>query len=124
MTQFTGLGPLEKQIMKLAWAQRQLTARQVVDELSLDRKVAYTTIITVMTRLVEKGYLRTDGYSGKALIFRSAQTQGRAVKQLVKKILNSLVDQFGEEAVAAFVEESTVLRDQKSGTNKTKLKNR
>jgi predicted transcriptional regulator len=43
---------------------------------------------------------------GKAIIFQATNNQETAVKSIVKKMFNSVVEQFGEEAVAAFVDEA------------------
>lgn len=106
MTQYPALGPLEQIVMKLAWSRKQITAREILDELKQERTIAYTTIITIMTRLVEKGYLTEVEKRGKAIIFQATNDQETAVKSIVKKMFNSVVEQFGEEAVAAFVDEA------------------
>ena len=106
MTQNSSLGPLEQRVMKLAWSRKQVTAREILDELRQERAIAYTTIITIMTRLVEKGYLTEVEKRGKAIVFQATDDQETAVKSIVKKMFNSVVEQFGEEAVAAFVDEA------------------
>lgn len=106
MTHYPALGPLEQIVMKLAWTRKQITAREILDEIKHERPIAYTTIITIMIRLVEKGYLIEVEKRGKAIIFQATDDQETAVKSIVKKMFNSLVEQFGEEAVAAFVDEA------------------
>ncbi len=106
MTQNSHLGPLEQAVMKLAWAKKQITAREILGELQQDRTIAYTTVITIMTRLVEKGYLTEVEKRGKAIVFQATTNQETAVKKIIKKTFHALVEQFGEEAVAAFVDEA------------------
>ena len=106
MTQHSSLGPLEQIIMKLAWSRKEVTAREILDELRQERAIAYTTVITIMSRLVEKGYLAEVEKRGKAIVFQATNDQKTAMKSIVKKMFNSLADQFGEEAVAAFVDEA------------------
>lgn len=106
MTHYPALGPLEQIVMKFAWSKEQITAREILDELKQERAIAYTTIITIMTRLVEKGYLTEVEKRGKAIVFQATNDQETAVKSIVKKMFNSVVEQFGEEAVAAFVDEA------------------
>ena len=52
------LGPLEAEIMDHAWKQEEpLTVREVVDSVGARHDLAYTTVMTVMERLVNKGFL-------------------------------------------------------------------
>lgn len=53
------LGGLEQAIMDRLWAwNRSATVREVLEDLSRDRQVAYTTVMTVMTNLERKGLLK------------------------------------------------------------------
>lgn len=49
------LGPLEIQVMEVLWTAGELSVRDVVEK--LDRKLAYTTIMTTLDRLFKKGLL-------------------------------------------------------------------
>ncbi|HEX6062217.1 MAG TPA: BlaI/MecI/CopY family transcriptional regulator, partial [Candidatus Limnocylindria bacterium] len=51
------LGPLETAVMDRLWKRRQATVRDVVDDLAKSRSLAYTTVMTIMTRLHAKGLL-------------------------------------------------------------------
>jgi len=106
MTQYPLLGPLEQVIMKFAWSSKQITAREVLEEIKQNRAIAYSTVITIMTRLVEKGYLTEVEKRGKAIVFQTTSNQETAVRKIMKRAFHALVKQFGEEAVAAFVDEA------------------
>jgi predicted transcriptional regulator len=49
------LGPLEIQVMEVLWASDECSVRDVVEQ--LDRKLAYTTVMTTLDRLFKKGFL-------------------------------------------------------------------
>ena len=49
------LGPLEIQVMEILWGAGERSVRDVVDR--LDRKLAYTTVMTTLDRLFKKGLL-------------------------------------------------------------------
>ena len=49
------LGPLEIEVMEVLWAGGECSVRDVVEQ--LDRKLAYTTIMTTLDRLFKKGLL-------------------------------------------------------------------
>src|SRR5215471_6101320 len=53
------LGDLEVQVMRRIWARRDpVTVRDVLSDLQADRNIAYTTVMTVMSNLEKKGWLR------------------------------------------------------------------
>jgi predicted transcriptional regulator len=52
------LTELELEIMNIVWDQKEATVRSVVDELSKKRKLAYTTVATMMKILVDKKILK------------------------------------------------------------------
>ena len=49
------LGPLEVQVMEVLWTAGERSVRDVVEQ--LDRKLAYTTVMTTLDRLFKKGLL-------------------------------------------------------------------
>ena len=49
------LGPLEVQVMEVLWIAGERSVRDVVEQ--LDRKLAYTTVMTTLDRLFKKGLL-------------------------------------------------------------------
>ena len=52
------LTPLELDIMKAVWARPEATVRDVQSALRPHRKLAYTTVMTLMHRLHLKGFLK------------------------------------------------------------------
>jgi len=53
-----GRGVLEAQVLDLTWsAEGPVTPREIHDRLSEDRKIAYTTVMTILVRLHRKGLL-------------------------------------------------------------------
>jgi len=49
------LGPLEAQVMEVLWTAGECSVRDVIEQ--LDRKLAYTTVMTTLDRLFKKGLL-------------------------------------------------------------------
>jgi predicted transcriptional regulator len=52
------LTPQELELMKLVWSRGQATVRDVYEALLVDRRIAYTTVMTMMNVLEKKGHLR------------------------------------------------------------------
>lgn len=94
---FTGIGSLEADILAVVWQQEKTTVREVYETLRERRKIAYTTVMTVMNNLVKKQLLTQDK-SGTAYVYTPA-IPGREVAQTV---LDSVVDRLlrGEYNVA------------------------
>jgi len=97
------LGPLEQEIMQFVWSKNTSSARQVHDCLSKDREIAYNTIQTVMTRLVDKGLLKRQ-LEGKTHIYQPVIKRKNALSAIISQAMNSITTQFGEEALVAFVD--------------------
>ena len=84
---FTGIGSLEADILAVVWQHGTTTVREVYETLRERRKIAYTTVMTVMNNLVKKHLLDQDK-SGVAYVYTPA-IPGREVAQTV---LDSVVD--------------------------------
>ena len=97
------LHALESEVMEELWARSEATVRDVQEALNAraDKVRAYTTLLTVMTRLDSKGLLvrrragRLDVYS--PALSRDAYLQARAEAEV-----RALVDDFGDLALAHF----------------------
>jgi len=87
-----GLGELERAIMEVVWAaDGPVTGRAVVDELTGDRPLAYTTVLTVMDRLVGKGMLRRQR-RGRAHTYRATRSRAAYTAELMASVLGSSDD--------------------------------
>lgn len=66
------LGELEAQVMRKIWAHAApVTVRDIVGDLEHDRRIAYTTVMTVMDNLRRKGWLRRQ-QDGRAYRYEPA----------------------------------------------------
>ena len=96
------LGPLEAEVMEVVWANDRATVRDVYRQIKNERPIAYTTVMTTMVRLSEKGFLeRQEAYP--AHIFSSAVSRDDYVRSTVKSVVDWLVNQFRDPAVAYLV---------------------
>lgn len=99
------LGDLEKEIMEVMWANNQpLTVRIVYESISRKRKIAYTTVMTIMGRLTKKGFLKTKA-SGKAYIYQTALSKDKFLTKVSRQIIQNLISSFGDTAIAHFTKE-------------------
>ena len=96
------LGPLEAEVMRVAWAADEpLSVRSVLDRLNESRvpALAYTTVMTVMSRLAEKEILRRT-MNGRGYLYEAAVADAAAIA------VRNLVRDFGDAAIAGFVDEA------------------
>jgi predicted transcriptional regulator len=69
------LGDLEDAIMTRVWEwNRPVTVREVLEDLSRERTIAYTTVMTVMDNLRQKGWLRREA-EGRAYRYEAVSTR-------------------------------------------------
>jgi predicted transcriptional regulator len=97
------LGELQAQIMEVAWTRGRVTVREVLDALESERDLAYTTVMTVMTRLADEGVLARER-EGKTYIYRPAVTREEFRAGISGSIVDDLVADFGDLALAQFVD--------------------
>lgn len=102
------LGPLEVNVIEIIWnSKKPLTVREVYEKLRRKRKIAYTTIMTTMDRLYDKGLLDRKAEKGRGGIFYvywPKFEKNSFKKSAVHEVLNSLVENFGEIVASYFVE--------------------
>ncbi|HTM02870.1 MAG TPA: BlaI/MecI/CopY family transcriptional regulator [Vicinamibacterales bacterium] len=85
------LTPQELAIMKVVWRKEEVTVRDVHDALSEQRPIAYTTVMTLMRILQEKGYL-TRATQEKAHIYRPAKPRQQVIGGMVRDFLDRVFD--------------------------------
>jgi predicted transcriptional regulator len=96
------LGELEAAIMQIVWSQDEVTVRSVWQTLQPTRALAYTTIMTVMSRLAQKGILTTRK-QGKTYHYKAAASPQQFVEQQAQRAVQDVIDSFGEVAIAQFL---------------------
>jgi predicted transcriptional regulator len=90
------LGEAELQVLRALWDGGPATVREVLNHLhQRGRKVAYTTVLTFLTRLEQKGFVKSDK-SGLAYVYRAAVTRNQVTRSRLKTMLDELFD--GEAA--------------------------
>lgn len=96
-----GFGELETAIMDVVWVAHPISVRDMLEK--LDRGCAYTTVMTVMQRLFDKGMLKRK-LVDNAYQYEPAIPKAQFVQQTVRKTVDQLCDGFGDVALAHFVD--------------------
>lgn len=97
------LGPLEQDVMDVVWKLGDATVRDVHDVLSDQRKIAYTTVMTTMTRLASKGLLARDT-AGLAHRYSPAVSRDHYARSTVGEVLSWLFERYPEPAASYLAE--------------------
>ncbi|HEX2458461.1 MAG TPA: BlaI/MecI/CopY family transcriptional regulator [Vicinamibacterales bacterium] len=85
------LTPQELAIMKVVWRLEKATVRDVYDALRAKRSVAYTTVMTMMKILEEKGYLLKTRLD-RAYVYRPARPRTQVVGAMVRDFVDRVFD--------------------------------
>lgn len=95
-----GLGPLEAEVMGVLWrAGRPLPVREVTAALNAERTaaLAYTTVMTVMSRLAGKGILARSR-AGRRFVYTPVAADAAEIA------VRGVLEEFGDAALARFVQ--------------------
>lgn len=98
------LGGLEELILEALWKRGTGTVGEVVGAISKKRDLAYTTVLTVMTRMIDKGYLSRKELPNGRYLYRPAYSREEFYAKTSRALFSQLVRRFGSLAVAQFVD--------------------
>ena len=77
----------ELEIMKVVWKLQTATVREVYEILLRRRKIAYTTVMTMMKILEEKGYLKKRA-EDKAYVYQATKPKVKVIKAMVQDFVD------------------------------------
>ena len=96
--------------MKIVWQRESATVRDVYEALLEHRKVAYTTVMTMMKILEQKKYLKKT-QSERAYVYRPAQPQRQVIGAMVRDFVNRVFNGSAEPLLVHLVEEHDLSRE-------------
>ena len=105
------LTPQELEIMKAVWARGQATVRDVYEDLLAGRKVAYTTVMTMMNVLERKGHLRKRA-QGRSFLYRPTRPQSQVVGTMVRDFVKRVFGGSAQPLLVHLVEEHELSREE------------
>jgi predicted transcriptional regulator len=86
------LTPQELAIMKVIWRLESATVRDVYEALRAERTIAYTTVMTMMRILEEKGYLRKAASSDRAYVYTPTKPRQQVLGAMVRDFVDRVFD--------------------------------
>ncbi|HEC10567.1 MAG TPA: BlaI/MecI/CopY family transcriptional regulator [Acidimicrobiales bacterium] len=100
MTKTRGMGPLEAEVMEYLWMVGTGTPAEVRTGLGAD--LAYTTVMTILTRLWKKGFLERER-TGRSFTYRPVESQAEHRARGMRSTLDKASDR--EAVLSRFVDE-------------------
>lgn len=80
------LTPAEQRVMDAVWTLKQASVGDVLGIVSATAPVAYTTVMTVLKVLEEKGYV-TATRDGRVLVYRAKVSREKAQSQALRHLV-------------------------------------
>jgi predicted transcriptional regulator len=118
------LGDLQAEILGILQKLRKGSARDVLNEIPPEKRVAYTTVSTVLDRLHKRGLVkrsRVPGRGGVKFVYSYAAPI-KIRTSLVQKTLNSLVEAFGPSVVPAIYDSLDEISKKETAELKRKIR--
>jgi BlaI family penicillinase repressor len=94
----------ELEIMKIVWERDRATVRDVYESLLERRKIAYTTVMTMMNILEQKKYLRKSA-EDRAYIYRPAKPKNQVIKGMVREFVDRVFNGSAEPLLVHLIED-------------------
>lgn len=94
--------PLELEIMKLVWERNSATVRDIYEALLDRRKIAYTTVMTMMKILESKGYLKKRQHE-RAFVYRPAHRKEKVIGKMIREFMDRVFNGSAEPLLVHLV---------------------
>lgn len=97
------LGSLESDVMDIIWRKGcEVCVRDIFEDLAARREIAYTTVMTIMARLADKGIL-SKRKEGNVSYFLPAMGREEFTRKVVGNVVDSLLEDFAEVTLSHFI---------------------
>src|SRR3989442_11946473 len=94
----------ELEIMKIVWRSGASTVRDVYETLLEHRKIAYTTVMTMMNILEQKGYLKKSP-KDRAYVYQATRPQKQVIRGMVREFVDRVFNGSAEPLLLHLVED-------------------
>jgi len=105
------LGELELQILNILWQRGPSTVREVLEEVPVEPRPAYTTVLTMMRLMHEKGYLDRRE-QGRAHIYQTRLRERRVKRSLLRDLIDGAFRGSAEALVVRLLEDENLSREE------------
>jgi predicted transcriptional regulator len=107
----TTLTPQELEIMKLVWQRDSATVRDIYEALLEHRKIAYTTVMTMMKILETKGYLKKRRQN-RAFVYRPAHPKNQIIGGMLREFIDRVFNGSAEPLLVHLVKTRKIRQEE------------
>jgi BlaI family penicillinase repressor len=97
----------ELEILKVVWQRGRATVREVYRDLAAQRKIAYTTVLTMMGILEQKGHLKKTA-GERAYVYSPAKPQQQVVRSMVREFVHRVFNGSARPLLVHLVEDPDI----------------
>ena len=101
------LTPQELEIMKLVWERDSATVRDVYEALLKQRKIAYTTVMTMMRILETKGHLKKRRRD-RAFVYQPVRPQNQVIGGMIREFIDRVFNGAAEPLLVHLVKSGRI----------------
>ncbi len=101
------MSPLENDVLRVLWPDKNMRVREIHDKLKSKRKVALSSVAVICDRLHDKGIVARKietARGGVRYVYYPMQDKCAFEKSIVEDTVNKLIESFGPTAVSYFNE--------------------
>jgi BlaI family transcriptional regulator, penicillinase repressor len=102
---------LELEILKVLWEKSPLAVRDVRGALGPARRLAYTSVMTMMNIMVAKGYLAREK-TGAVFLYRPKVTQKATTRRMLRDLLDRVFDGSASAILVNLLDSSDVKEEE------------
>ena len=113
------LGPQELQIMKVVWDRGRVTVRDVYEALRERRQIAYTTVMTMMNILEQKGFLKRTPGEDRAFVYEPARSRQTVMRAMVNEFLDRVFGGSANPLMLHLIEDKHLTEKDLEGLRRT-----
>ena len=107
------LTDLEADVMRIVWQQERATVREVYEAIQELRPLAYTTVMTVLSKLADKGVVECSK-DGRAYVYRPKVSQKEAAQRSLTKLLQKFFDGSPRALIAHLIDVEAITPEELS----------
>jgi predicted transcriptional regulator len=94
----------ELEIMKVVWELQTATVRDVYEVMLRRRKIAYTTVMTMMNILETKKYLKKRARD-RAYVYQASRPRSRVIKSMVREFVDRVFNGAAEPLLVELIKD-------------------
>jgi predicted transcriptional regulator len=95
--------PADRPILEALWLKGALSGREIYDEVSKRRGLAYTTVLTLVNRMVKKGSVRRKRI-GHLYVYEAVLKRDEFERDVASAVIRGIFEISPSSAVSAFVD--------------------